>query len=123
MSSAGKVVFLVQSAEPDRLLRMGLWALTAASVGESVDVLLTAAPLTRWAHGMGVEEGRPDLGLPGPRGLLSQAKELAPVRVCTCDTELKLAGISLETVEGRIDEVVSLPSFWRENRTSRLVSV
>lgn len=118
--------FLVVSADDESLLRLGLWVLTAASVGERVDVLLCAPALRRLADGSfdetpgsGPAASRSTLGLPAPSALLSQAKELSAVRVVTCETELALAG--LETPPAGVDALVSLPSFWRETAAGRLL--
>ena len=122
-----RTVFLVISADDETLLRLGLWTLTAASVGDDVDVLLTAPALRRWLDGsFDVASGasataRARTGLPPPSALVSQAKELASVRVVSCDTELALAGVSEAEAKGRLDALVSLPSFWRESAAARLV--
>jgi peroxiredoxin family protein len=63
------------------------------------------------------------LGLPAPTALLEQAKELSPVRVVSCGTELLLAGLTEEAVQPLIDDIVSLPSFWRETAGARVVSL
>lgn len=124
-------VFLVTSDDPERLLRVGLWALTAASVGEHVDVLLGARPLASLAAGR-LDESPPalpgapsasTLSLPGPLGLLRQARELGPCRVLACDTELRLAGLDPDSPPTELDGVVSLPTFWREALAARLVHV
>lgn len=121
-----RTAFLVLSADDESLLRLGLWVLTASSVGEQVDVLLCAPALCRLADGSfdavrssGTAAGREALGLPAPSALLSQAKELSSVRVVTCETELALAG--LQTVPPGLDGLVSLPTFWRETAAARLV--
>jgi len=129
MNERGRAVFLVVSADDEKLLRLGLWALTAASVGEMVDVLLTAAPLKEWVSGsFGEEQGRARAagevaGVLTPREMLRQAKELAPVRIVTCDTEMRLAGLSESEVRSTVDEIVSLPAFWREAREARLITL
>jgi peroxiredoxin family protein len=132
MSSADgrgeRTVFLVVGDEAERLLRLGLWAVTAASIGERVEVLLSSGPLRAWIDG---EDGpfdtvRPharDLGLPTPRGLLLEAKALGPLRIVTCDTEWRLAGVAEEDVRRRVDEIVSLPTFWRETAGARIVTI
>lgn len=116
-------VFLALSAEPEALLRLGLWVVTAASVGERVDVLLTAGPLRAFQEGAGPPANASALGLPGPASLLAQAKGLGHVRVVSCDTEVRLAGLEDAGAMACVDELVSLPSFWRQNIGVRTVTV
>jgi peroxiredoxin family protein len=120
-----RTVFLVLDDDPPRWRSLGLWAITAASVGESVDVLVTARPLRALARGAfdAPDAEAASLGLPSPRELLAQAKALAPVRIVTCDTEARLAGLSDEEARASVDDVVSLPSFWRELGSARVVTV
>lgn len=117
------VVFLVQQASDEQLLRLGLWVVTAASVGERVDVLLCAPALERLLEGA-FDNSTPAaarLGLPTLAALLEQARALGPMRLLTCDTEIALAGLSRDVVSARVDEVVSLPSFWRSTQGARTV--
>ena len=129
MTERSKVSFLVMSSDDDRLLRLGLWVLSAASVGEAVDVLLTSRPLREWVKGSFGADGAQARaagqveGLAPPRTLLRQAQELAPVRILTCDTEWHLAGLTEEAVVEAVDEIVSLPTFWRDASGSRLVTI
>lgn len=136
-------VFLVESVSFDRLHLLGMWVLSAASMGERVDILLTAAPLKAWMSGrFGDDEtsgtSTPDpgkseessrrhraakLGLPNPRQLIEEARAFGGVRVLTCDTEIRLAGMTAGDVESQVDEVVSLPGFWKETAGSRTVCV
>lgn len=133
-------VFLVASTDHDRLHLLGMWVLSAASVGEQVDVLLTADPLGAWiSHRFGESQGDDSpavpnpagsrrtraaaLGLPSPRQLIEEARAFGGVRVLTCDTEARLAGLTPADVAGQVDEVVSLPTFWRETAGCRTVCV
>lgn len=123
------VVFLVVQATDEHLLRLGLWAVTAASVGESVDVLLCAPALRRLADGSfddlqdGTAGKAAAVGLPPPSQLLDTARALGPFRLLGCETELLLAGLKASDLAGRLDAVVSLPGFWRDNRHARLVTL
>lgn len=124
-----RTVFLVVQATDEHLLRLGLWTVTAASVGEDVDILLCAPALKRLADGSfdrletGTASRAGSLNLPPPLELIDQARQLAVVRLLGCDTELRLAGLSANALDGQLDAVVSLPSFWRESRNARLVTL
>ncbi len=122
MPEQQKVSFLVSASDDERLLRLGLWVLSAASVGDSVDVLLTASPLRRWVKGDFGSSTPALAGLPTARALLEEARQLGGVRLVTCDTEVRLADLAEDVVKPVVDEIVSLPSFWRA-ATGRLVSV
>lgn len=119
---AGATVFLLVSDDREQLLRAGLWALTAASVGEQVQVLLTAGPLRALLAGTPPPPRAVALGLPGPAALLADARALG-ARVVTCDTELLLAEVAASDALAVVDAVESLPSFWRATAAARLVVV
>lgn len=127
--SQARTVFLVVQATDEHLLRLGLWTVTAASVDENVDILLCAPALARLADGTfdrletGTASRAASLGLPAPLELIAQARQLATVRLLGCDTELRLAGLEENALDGQLDAVVSLPSFWRESRSARLVTL
>lgn len=127
--TSSKTVFFVLQAGDEQLLRLGLWTVTAASVGEAVDILLCAPALVRLAEGTfdslsdGTSRASRSLGLPPPSELIAQAKLLGPVRLLGCETELLLAGLAADVLGDKLDGIVSLPSFWRENATSRLVTL
>jgi peroxiredoxin family protein len=111
--------FLVVSPDPERLWRAALWALTAASVDETVRVWLTA-PALRALTGGGVRaEGSGAQGMPDARSLLGEARGLG-VRVLTCETELALAGLTLDEVAWLVDALEPLPSFWRGSAGERI---
>lgn len=124
-----RTVFLVVQASDEHLLRLGLWTVTAASVGEDVDILLCAPALKRLAAGdfdrlvTGTASRASSLGLPPPLELIAHARELACVRLLACDTELRLAGIAAGVLDEHLDAFVSLPSFWRETRSARVVTL
>jgi peroxiredoxin family protein len=124
-----RAVFLLLSPDDEKLLRLGLWTLTAASVGEAVDVLLAAPALAAWVCGpvgastLDADVSAQDGKVPSPRAALRQAKELGPVRIVTCDTEIRLAGLSEGVVRPLVDEIVSLPAFWRETEGARFVTL
>lgn len=121
---APATLFTVVSDSAEHRLRLGLWALTAASVGERVEVLLTAGPLRRWVEGR-FDEGLDGLptGVPKPTEALALARTLAPVRVTTCDTERLLSGLDEVAVAGCVDAMTSLPSLWRETKGARSIMI
>jgi peroxiredoxin family protein len=133
--SAGKhVVISLSTSAFEQRLRAALWSVTAASVGESVTLFLSGEALKLFCEGtFGRGDGSPSesriaetasrLGLPDPSELLSQARQLAPVRIIGCPTEIALAGLTEEKARERLDEVVTLPSFWREAAGARWLTL
>jgi peroxiredoxin family protein len=111
--------FLVVSSDPERMWRAALWALTAASVDETVGVWLTAPALSALAKTTVQAAGAQAAGLPDVAKLLSEARTLG-ARVMTCETELALAGLAADDVAGLVDAVESLPSFWRSAAGERI---
>jgi peroxiredoxin family protein len=118
-----RTVFLVLSGDAERLLRVGLWALTAASCGETVELLLTAPALRSWVDPVEGPDAARSLGLPPWRAMVEEARALAPVKVLSCETEVALSGVSLEAARAAVDEVESLPSFWRRLGEARVVTI
>ena len=108
-----ETTLLVVSSDPERLWRAALWALTAASVDETVRVWLTAPALTALLKGPIQAAGSEAAGLPDALALLKDARGLG-AKLLTCETELALAGLEPDEVEGLVDAVEPLPSFWRE---------
>jgi peroxiredoxin family protein len=116
-----QTVFLVAADEPERVTRAALWAVTAASVGDRVTVLLTAPALRACRPGGPLAS--PVLpGFPSIDTLWADARALG-ARIVTCETELQLSGVSRESVSGWLDDVVPMPSFWRETAAARLVTI
>ena len=104
--------FLVVSSDPERLWRAALWALTAASVDESVTLWLTAPALRALGDDVVLAAGAESAEMPDALSLLVEARSLG-ARILTCDTELALSGVDPEELEGLVDAVEPLPSFWR----------
>jgi peroxiredoxin family protein len=115
------LVFLVTTDDPERLQRLALWVVTAASVGERVDVLLCAPSLRAWQDRLREPSLTASLRFPGAAALIAEARELGPVRLVACETELQLAGMDADAPPAFLDAVVSLPTFWRDARPARLV--
>ncbi len=116
-----RTLFLVATDEPERVARAALWALTAASVGDEVRVLL-AAPALRACQAGGPMDGPALEGMPGVRELWAEVRALGG-RVVTCPTELGWSGVSQESLEGWVDDIVSMPALWRETQAFRVVTV
>jgi peroxiredoxin family protein len=134
MGRGEEVVIWLSSGAFEHRLRAALWTVTAASLGETVNLFLGGDALRLFCGGVfgqadGPAPGGPvaerasQLGLPDPSALLSQARELSPVRVVSCSTEMALAGLTDEDVKPHLDEVVSLPSFWRETKMARWMTL
>lgn len=134
MGSVKQTVICLSSASFEHRLRAGLWAITAVSVGESVQLFLVGEALRLFCTqafdkadespvASPVADRASKLGLPLPSALLSQARELGPVRTVTCTTEIALAGLDEEHVRQLVDEVTSLPSLWRETSSARWLTL
>jgi peroxiredoxin family protein len=116
-----RTLFLVTTGEPERVARAAVWALTAASVGEEVRVLLAAPALRACAPG-GPMDGPVLAGMPPVRELWGEVRALGG-RVVACTTEVAWSGLRPEALEGWLDDIVSLPSFWRESADFRVVAL
>ncbi len=107
-------VILVVSDDAERLLRAGLWAVTAQATGDEVRVLLTAPALRTLAADHPTTPEAMRMGLGSPLTLLGEARALG-ARVVTCETELALSGLAEAMAAKLVDAIEPLPSFWRES--------
>ena len=111
-------VLHVVSGDSERLFRAGLWAVTAQASGDEVRVLLTAPALRVLAADEPAPVEAVQLGFPSPKSLLGEARQLG-AKVVTCETELALSGVAHGAIEGLVDSVEPLASFWRETRSAQ----
>lgn len=116
-----RTFFMVATGEPERVLRAAMWALTAASVGDEVCVLLTAPALVACRPG-GPMDAPVLEGMTPVRELWGEVRALGG-RVVTCSTEHTWSKLSHEALEGWVEDIVSLPSLWRDMAASRVVVI
>lgn len=119
--SRASTLFLVTTEEPERLWRAALWALTAASAGDRVAVLLAAPALRLLARGVEAPAQAAAHGFAGPAALLADAIALG-ASMSACETEFLLAGLGQGPVAGLEIEPVALAGYWRDHQSFRLVS-
>jgi peroxiredoxin family protein len=119
------VVFLHRGSWEDRYQATTL-AVTAAALGDEVTLALFFDPLRLWVADR-FDEGAPaeaaEARVASLAESLEEARRELGLRVVACDTAVRLAGLSPEAVERRLDAIRTLPSLWRDARVGRAVHV
>ena len=100
-------------------------AVTAASLGEEVTLVLAAEPLRAFVLGR-FEEGAPatagEARVPPLLETLAEARRELGLRVVACETAVRLAGLEVEAARAALDELEPLPSQWRRVQAGRALS-
>ncbi len=109
------VIFLSASGWPERYQAVML-AVTAASLGDPVTVVLAFEPLRAFVEGR-FEEGAPATvaaaRVPPLAETLGEARRELGLRLVACETAVRLAGLDPGVVAGVLDGLEPLPSLWR----------
>jgi peroxiredoxin family protein len=118
------VIFLSGRGWPERYQAVML-AVTAASLGDAVTVVLAFEPLRAFVEGR-FEEGAPatvaGARVPPLAATLEEARRELGLRVVACETAVRLAGLEPEAVRARLDGLEPLPSLWRLAQQGRALS-
>ncbi len=98
-----RVVVFLSHADPDALRLAGSAALTAAALGDRVDVYLfgPAVPAVVAAHGEDADD---------PGGLLHQARDAGSCRLVACSASVMEQKVALADAERALDAVVGWPT-------------
>lgn len=119
------VVFLHRGTWEDRYQATTL-AVTAAALGDAVTLALFFEPLRLWVAGR-FDEGAPAEAAEARVAPLAESLEEARrelgLRVVACDTAVRLAGLTPETLGGRVDGIRTLPALWRDARAGRALLI
>ena len=131
VTNSHKTVFLVEAQAYEPLLHAALLAVTASADGDEVHAMFFFGALSALARGRldaatprdaQVPARRRALNLPSIDDLFAQARQLG-ARLYACDTHLRLAAVDATELTGRIDEVISLPTFWKLTREARVIAI
>ena len=109
------VIFLAGSGWPARYQAVML-GITAASLGDSVTLVLSFDPLRAFVDGRFEEGAPPTVGearVPPLVETLAEARRELGLRLVACETAVRLAGIDIEVARQRLDALEPLPSIWR----------
>jgi len=109
------VLILLRSADWESRFEATTLAVTAAALGDRVQIALFGEALRAWIAGR-FDEGAP--GGAASLGSLAEALEEGRrdlgVEVVACDTAIRVAGLEVEAVRPRVDAVRSLPQIWQQ---------
>jgi peroxiredoxin family protein len=118
------VIFLASSGWPPRHQAVML-AVTAASLGDAVTVVLSFEPLRAFVEGR-FEEGAPpaaaEARVPPLLATLDEARRELGLRVVACETAVRLAGLDPDLARTRLDGLEPLPSLWRLAQRGRALT-
>jgi peroxiredoxin family protein len=119
------VVFLSSAGWSARYQAVML-GVTAASLGDTVTVVLAFEPLRAIVEGR-FEDGAPATvaaaRVPPLAATLEEARRELGLRVVACETSVRLAGLEPDAVRHQLDGLEPLPSLWRLAQAGRVLSV
>jgi peroxiredoxin family protein len=127
----GKPLVIFQSkASYEPSYQVASTAAVACAMGDDVLIVLSFEALRAWAQGTWGTPANPieneelsraeKMGALPPQKMLEEARKLG-ARVVACDTVRKIA-LGDDVVPESIDEVMGLPSIWRQAELGRVLS-
>lgn len=127
MTRSGEpLVVFVHGAAWEARYQATTLAVTAAALGDPVTVALFFGPLRLWAEGR-FDEGAPPEARTARVGSLRDALEEARrelgLRVVSCDTAIRLAGLDPDRIRPLLDDVATLTGLWRTAQGGRAVTL
>lgn len=123
--SGAVVLFVHHGGWADRYQATTL-AVTAAALGDRVQVALFFEPLRLWAAGRFDEGAPPEAAaarVVSLRDTLDEARRELGVEVVACDTAVRLVGLDPTALGGVLDRVTTLPQLWQAARDGRTVVI
>ncbi len=123
--SGAVVLFVHHGAWADRYQATTL-AVTAAALGDRVQVALFFDALRLWAAGRFDEGAPPEAAtarVVSLRDTLDEARRELGVEVVACDTAVRLAGLDPAGLDGVLDRITTLPQLWQAARDGRTVVI
>ena len=122
--SGSLVVFLSGAGWPARYQAITV-AVTAASLGDEVTLVLSAEPLRALVLGR-LDEGAPatatEARIPPLSETLGEARRELGLRAVACETAIRLAGLEVDAARAALDELEPLPSQWRRAQAGRALA-
>ena len=97
-------------------------AITAASLGDEVTLVLAFEPLRALVEGRFDEGALPTAAaarVPALSETLAEARRELGLRVVACETAVRLAGLAPEAARAALDGLEPLPSLWRLAQAGR----
>jgi peroxiredoxin family protein len=128
MTPARRLFILLHRQGFEALYQAASLAMTVGAMGDEVTVmaffggLLTLCGKLPYADDPAAVRSV-SLGLPDPRHMLGDGRHTAGVRVVTCETAVRLAGLDLDTVRPYVDEVIGLATFWKRAEGAQLIYI
>jgi len=121
--SGSPVLFLLRSSDWEARQEATALALTAAALGDRVQVALFGAALRAWVEER-FDEGAP----PGAERVGSLARMLAEgrsdlgVELVACETAIRAAGLDPDRCRPKLDAVRGLPEIWHRAGGGRVIA-
>ncbi len=113
---ARTLVIFLRSADWEARYQATTLAVIAAALGDEVHLALFFGALRAWVEDR-FDEGAPpeatSARVGSLRRTLEEARRDLGVRVVTCDTAVRLAGLEPVQATGALDGIASLPELWR----------
>jgi len=117
------VLILLRSADWESRYQATTLALTAAALGDRVQLALFGGALRAWVEGR-FDEGAPQvaLNLGSLAGMLDDGRRDLGVEVVACDTAIRIAGLEPEEARHKLDAVRGLPEIWHHSDGGRVLT-
>ena len=108
------MLILLRSADWESRFEATTLAVTAAALGDRVQLALFGAALRAWVEGR-FDEGEPPGGaaVGSLAAVLGQGRRELGVELVACETAIRVAGLDPEAVRPALDAVRSLPEIWQ----------
>ncbi len=128
MNPARRLFILVHRQGFEALYQAASLALTAGSMGDEVTVMAFFGGLLTLCGKLPYSDDPAavrsvSLGLPDPRHMLGDGRHTTGVRIVTCETAIRLAGLDLDTVRPYVDEIIGLATFWKRAEGAQLLYI
>jgi peroxiredoxin family protein len=117
------VIFLRSSDWQSKYLAVTT-AVTAAAMGDEVQLALFFGPLRDWVDGSFDRDTPPraaEVHVGSLTSTLEEARRDLGVKIVACDTAMKLASVE-EGQASRLDGIVSFPALWKTAQTGQLIA-
>jgi peroxiredoxin family protein len=128
MNAPRRLFILLHREGFEALYQAASLALTVGSMGDEVTVMAFFGGLLtlcgKLPHTDDPAAVRSvSLGLPDPRHMLGEGRHAAGVRIVTCETAIRLAGLDLDTVRPYVDEIIGLATLWKRSEGAQILYI
>jgi peroxiredoxin family protein len=128
MNPPRRLYILLHRQGFEALYQAASLALTAGSMGDEVLIMAFFGGLLTLCGKLPYNDDPAavrsvSLGLPDPRHMLGDGRHNTGVRIATCETAIRLAGLDVDTVRPYVDEIMGLATLWKRAEGAHLLYI